>query len=297
MLLKLTYRYASERQARGEINAKTARSIKAVLGRFAEAVEHRDPRKIQRRHVERWLEQLDVRPGTRYHDFSIVRCFTRWCVENGHMRKDPVVGVTVPKVPKSAPRRLNTADAIRVAGYAPDARARAIVLLMLQECLRRAEVAAIELGDLDLVSRTLGVRGKGGAGGVTRYVPVSDESAWAIGRYLAEYPAGAGPLFRSYLRPGRGITAHYVGQLVAEWMTAAGVKERPWDGKSGHALRHTGASNMVEEGAEIRAVSQMLGHADLSTTQIYTNGVTPDMRSAAAGRTYLDPTTSRKGRP
>jgi integrase/recombinase XerC len=287
VLLKLSYRYATERQARGEISAKTARSIRAVLARFAEAVGHRDPRKIQRRHVERWLGQLEVRPGTRYRDWSVVRCFVRWCVLNGHMRKDPTVGVTAPKVPRSAPRKLTSSDAAKVAAYAPDARGRVMVLLMLQECLRCSEVASLQLGDLDLHDRILAVRGKGGRGEVTRSISLSSETAAAIRAYLDEHPAGAGPLIRSYLRPTRGITPHYVTQMLGQWMTAAGVKGRPWDGKSAHALRHTGASNMVERGADVLVVSRVLGHANLSTTQIYLTGVTPDMRAAMDGRSYL----------
>lgn len=291
IVLRLAHKYTTERLARGEINEKTARSTKQVLGRFAAATGYRDPKKLQRRHVEKWLEGLDVRPGTRYRDWSVLRCFTRWCVLNGHMRTDPTVGVTPPKVPRSAPRKLNTVDATKVARHAPDARGRVMVLLMLQECLRCAEVAAIEFGDVDTIELTLAVRGKGGAGQVTRHVAISGETAAAISYYLAEHPAGAGPLIRSYLRPTRGITAHYVTQMVGQWMKDAGVKGQAWDGKSAHALRHTGASNMAEGGADVLAISRVLGHSNLNTTQIYLSGVTPDMRRAMGGRTYMDDPT------
>lgn len=286
-MLRLSYRYAAERLARGEINARTARSIKQVLARFIHATGNRAPKRIQRRHVEKWLESLDVSPGTRYRDWSVVRCFVRWCVLNGHMRKDPTAGITPPKVPKAAPRKLTRADARKVAAHAPDARARVMVLAMLQEALRTAEVVAIQMGDLDLDAQALAVRGKGGGGQVTRHVSLTDETANAIRAYLAEHPAGAGPLIRSYLRPNRGISAHYLTTKMSEWMTEAGVKGRAWDGKTGHACRHTALSNMVENGADVLAVSRIAGHASLNTTLIYINGVTPDMRKAMGGRSYL----------
>jgi site-specific recombinase XerD len=289
MLLKLSYKYASERQARGEISPRTAKNQRAVLARFAEAVEHRAPKNIQRRHVEKWLESLDVRPGTRYRDWSVVRCFVRWCVLNGHMKKDPTIGVQKPTVPKAAPRKLTSVDARKVAAHAPDARARVMVLAMLQEALRTAEVVAIQMGDLDLDTQALAVRGKGGGGQVTRHVSLTDETAKAIRAYLAEYPAGAGPLIRSYLRPNRGISAHYLTTKMSEWMTEAGVKGQAWDGKTGHACRHTALSNMVEHGADVLAVSRIAGHSSLNTTLIYINGVSPDMRAAMGGRSYLDP--------
>jgi integrase len=289
MLIKLSYKYASERQARGEISPRTAQDQKRVLARFAEAVEHRQPKNLQRRHIEKWLEQLDVRPGTRYHDWSIVRCFIRWCVLNGHMRKDPTVGVPKPTVPKAAPRKLTSGDARKVAAVAPDNRARVIVLLQLQEALRTAEVTAIEMGDLDLDTQSLAVRGKGGGGKVTRHISLTDETTSVISAYLGEYPAGAGPLIRSYLRPARGISPHYITQKMSEWMYAAGVKGKAWDGKTGHACRHTSLSNMVEQGADVLAVSRIAGHSSLNTTLIYINGVSPDMRAAMGGRRYLHP--------
>lgn len=288
MLLKLSYKYASERQARGEISPRTAKNQRAVLIRFADAVGHRAPKNIQRRHIEKWLEGLDVRPGTRYRDWSVVRCFMRWCVLNGHIRKDPTVGVQKPTIPKAAPRKLTSGDARKVAAVAPDSRARVMVLLMLQEALRTAEVVSIEMGDLDLDTQSLAVRGKGGGGKVTRHVSLTDETARVIRAYLDEYPAGAGPLIRSYLRPSRPITPHYLTQKMSEWMYAAGVKGKAWDGKTGHACRHTSLSNMVEQGADVLAVSRIAGHASLNTTLIYINGVSPDMRAAMGGRSYLD---------
>lgn len=288
VLADLTARYVAQRVAGGHLTTKAARGIRYKLNDFAECV-HADPVNVNRRHVERWMERPEYAAGYQRQRLSALRGFCRWCVINGHMKRDPTLGVVPPKLPKSAPRRLNTSDARATAAHAPDARGKAVVLMMLQEGLRCIEVTRAELGDLDLVAQSLGVRGKGGAGGITRSVPLSPETCRWLERYLTEHPASAGPLIRSYHHPNRGVTSAHLGAMVTEWMYEAGVKQRPRDGKSPHSLRHTCASDMADRGARLEQIQQTLGHANPATTQIYTLGVTPDLRAAMAGREYLIP--------
>ena len=286
---RLVIRYLAERQARGEINARTAESTRRVLRRFVAICGDTPPGAIQRRHVEKFLARPGRSPGTRYTEFAKLRVFLRWLVAEGVLAKDPTILVATPKVPKSAVRRLTTVDSMKVAAYAPDRRGRVVVLLMLQELLRCGEVVAVQFGDLDLIAGTLAVRGKGGGGEVTRHIALSEETAEAIDAYLVEHPARSGPLVRSYLHPERGLSAHYVTQMVAEWMTLAGVKRVAWDGKTAHALRHTGASDMADRGADVLEIQRALGHDSLSSTMIYIKGVTPNLRTAMAGRSYVGP--------
>jgi site-specific recombinase XerD len=98
-----------------------------------------------------------------------------------------------------------------------------------------------------------------------------------------------GPLIRSQIHPRRGISAEYVGKLAVQWMRAAGIKYAAFDGRSAHALRHTCASHMLEHGADIREVSEMLGHSGLQATQTYLRRLRAagPLRKAAAGRSYL----------
>lgn len=287
----LASKFVTERRQRQEIGESRARDVRRQLLRFAASVEGVELHKLTHRHVQRFMDAQDLAPGSRYQLYAVLRTFTAWLVLNRYTRLDIMVGVARPKVPKAAPRRLTSIDARKVAMGAPDRRGQVIVLLMLQEGLRCAEVAAVELGDLDLIAKTLAVRGKGGAGGVTRHLALTDETRHAIVGYLEERPATAGPLVRDHrFAAPRAISAHYLTQLVSRWMSDAGVKQRPNDGRSAHACRHTMASDMADRGASIIEIQRALGHENLSSTQIYLRGVTPDMRTAMTGRSYLMPT-------
>lgn len=161
-----------------------------------------------------------------------------------------------------------------------------MVLLMLQEGLRRAEVAAIQTGDVDLARLELDVRGKGGGGAVTRRLPISDETHRALDTYLAECPPVAGPLIRSYRDPQAGVTAPTVGRIVADVMARAEVKQRPRDGRSAHALRHSCANDMLDGPADVHQVQAALGHRSLVATQIYLRGRVEPLRVPMSGRRY-----------
>jgi site-specific recombinase XerD len=119
------------------------------------------------------------------------------------------------------------------------------------------------------------VRGKGNR---ERWLPISDETLAALHEYIAEAPGSAGPLLRSVTHPGRGITSSYVGVLISKGMLASGIKSHGYDGKSAHALRHTMAGAMIDDGADVRDVQAALGHSNRSTVHVYLR------RRVAAGR-------------
>lgn len=160
------------------------------------------------------------------------------------------------------------------------------MLLSVQEGLRRKEVAEAQLGDVDLHNRSMLVRGKGGRGGVTRTVWLTDQTCHAITTYLAGEGHRAGPLIRNRVHPDRGLTPHTVGEMVSRWMLESGVKAAPGDGKTMHAFRHSCAHHMLDAGATTEQVQQVLGHASIRTTQVYTRGRVEDLRAAMDGRAY-----------
>jgi len=286
-LLKLSYRYVAQRKARGEVNERTAEQLEGRLRSFALLVDTR-PERVRRRHVERWMEVPGLSPAYRRARLSALRGFCQWCVQNGHMPKDPTLGVKLPTVPQGLPRARPREDTRRVLEHCPDLRTRVCALLMVQEGLRRAEVANAQVADLCLRARTLGVRGKGGRGLVTRTVPVSDETCRTITAYMAEVGMTAGHLIRSVKWPDRGVSAQRVGELVTAAMWDAGIKRANGDGVSPHALRHSAAHDMIDEGADVLEVQQMLGHRSIQNTMVYLRGhVSADLRRAAGGRTYL----------
>lgn len=261
----LVAKYLRERSARQELAASNLKNLRWILVTFAVTCPD-DPALIRRRHVERWLEQQQVSPGTLRTRLSTVRTFCRWLVLNGHIRIDPTVGIAGPRKVRHLPRALPRGDVAATLMACANTRARLIVSLMVQEGLRRAEVAGIQTGDVDLRARLLVVRGKGDA---ERYLPITDPTMRALAAYLVEHPMSAGPLIRSFADPRRALAPPTVGRIVTAAMRAGGVKHRAHDGRSAHALRHTAASDVLEQGAHIVQVQAMLGHESLETTRKY----------------------------
>lgn len=285
-LRRLAYRYVQQRQGLGELNRRSAQVILSKLWDFAASTDTQ-PGRVNRRHVERWMERPGLSPAYRRARLSALRGFCQWCVLNGHMTKDPTLGLKAPPLPAYLPRALPVPDVRQVVAAGPDTRARVVLLLMAQEGLRRAEVAAVQLGDVDLRNLTLHVRGKGYQGRVSGVVPLSPETARAIDTYLCEVGHTAGPLVRSKKNPDRGLEPHTVGELVSRWMADAGVKRAPGDGRSAHALRHSCAHHMMDGGATKEQVQAALRHASIRSTEQYTRGRVEPIREAMAGRSYL----------
>ncbi len=231
--------------------------------------------RLNAKHIVSWLEHRPLAATSTRVNLSIVKGFTAWCVSEHHLKHDPCARLRPPRQPEAMPRELESSAVTKTLLSAPDERAALVVSLMACEGLRRAEVARLEVTDVDQTGRLLLVTGKNSK---QRWLPITDETYEALEEYLHRYPASSGPLIRSYVHPNRGVTANYIGVLVAGWMRDAGVKHSPRDGRSAHALRHTFAGVMLDDGADVRDVQEALGHSNLGATYIYLR------RRRAAGR-------------
>lgn len=287
--------YVTERRARHEFNERTAKVVGSVLAGFAKAVGDPDASELSRAHVDRWIRSADVLPSSLRHRLSTVRGFCQWLVLRDVLVRDPTLGMKGPRKARTMPRVLAHDDVAKLLETAPDARARLIITLMVQEGLRAIEVSNLEWGDIDEVNRMVRVVGKFGN---QRLLPLTNEALRALRRYLAEHPPIPGPLIRSYDRPRRGIGPHYISCLLSGWMLDAGVKQRPRDGVSGHALRRTAATDVAGRSKDPHAVAEMLGHNDLSSLGPYIARLhAEELRPAMEGRTYRDPPPTARGSP
>ena len=278
--------YLGGRLARAEISAKSAalhRSRLTTLVAVCPAVAD-----LTRAGVERWLGSLELAPASRRAYLSTVKGFTAWLVDEGHLSADPCARVPKVREPRRVPRALTRAQVRALLAVLPDSRAWAVVMLMLGCGLRAAEVAGLEVADWDPDGETLFVRGKGGH---ERMVPVPVEVAERLDKYLSDRGRHAGVLIGSQRRPyGQALNPSAIVKLASGWMAAAGIKGGPYDGRSGHALRHTCASDVYEASHDFRTVQDMLGHQHLATTAIYLRHSDLDrMRAAMAGRDYAAP--------
>lgn len=280
--------YLSGRLNRGEIVASSATVIDAVLRHWTRHVEHRPPGRWCEDDVASWIYDLEVRATTRKSRLTKLRPYCRWLILDGHMTVDPTLRMARIRVPSPAPRDLTVDEVALLLRTVPDERARLIVILMAQMGLRCGDLARARVEDIDVRRQSLHVRAKGGGGDPTHWEPIPAEAWRTLRGYLSARGKVSGPMIRSYQPPHGALTASTVGKLVAGWMTDAGLKWGPWDGRSAHALRHSCAQHMIDGGADLGEVQAALGHRTRRSTEIYVRREPVGLRAAMEGRSYLD---------
>lgn len=280
---RLIEQYVTARKRRGA-KPGTIANLRWALDSFARHFGARDLRTMGPTHIERWLEDSydDYSPASLRSMLSTLRGFLRWAERHKHVHRNAANHVESPRQPVRIPRALAAGAPTKILEACPDARARLIVTLMLQQGLRCVEVSRIQAGDVDRHNGTIYVRGKGDR---DRIAPLMDESLDALTEYLNEHPCTAGPLIRSYTSR-RSLTPGSVSRLVSGWMLDATVKTAPRDGITPHCHRHTMATDMLLAGRHIKDVQAALGHLHLSSAEIYMPHVVRGLDEAMRGRSY-----------
>jgi integrase/recombinase XerD len=203
---------------------------------------------------------------------STVRSFHRFLVREGVTDRDPAAAVPQPRLPRSLPHPIPV-DEVRRLLDAPDPttptglRDRAILELLYGSGLRISELTGLDVDDLELDAGSVRVLGKGGK---EREVPLGSFAREAIGAYLTGgRPALASSTSRGALflnaRGGR-LSRQSCARLLGRYVRLAGIERRV----TLHSLRHSFATHLLDGGADVRVVQELLGHASVATTQIYT---------------------------
>jgi integrase/recombinase XerC len=199
------------------------------------------------------------------------RSFSRFCVRRGVLTADPARTLAFPRLPKRLPRTLPANDLMQALDRLAASndrnvpRDRALLELAYSSGLRLSELTGLNRGDVDRGAGLVRVRGKGRR---ERIVPVGDGALRALDGYLAGRPRAARgdePVFIG--RAGARLSGRTVQRVVR--LRLAGVARGL--GVTPHALRHSFASHMLDRGADLRAIQEMLGHRSLATTQVYTH--------------------------
>lgn len=274
--------YLTSRLRLGTYNRKSIDVVKPRLRTLDRHFGRRPLAHLTRRAITRWLESLDrLAVNSRASYLASASTFTRWLTIEGVITVDPCLEVTKPRRPRSVPRAQPEQVIVQVLEACDDERERAIVLLMVGLGLRRQEVAGLRWEHYDeQMAQMLVVATKGGD---ERFLPVPQLVADALRPLRVR---STGPVIRSKV-DGAHVQPAYVGRLVSQAMARAGVKQAPYDGVSGHALRHTAASDVLDVSGDLRVVQQMLGHARLSSTAIYLRRASAEqLRDAMEGRSY-----------
>ena len=249
-----------------------------------------DPASIDVRALRRYAAGLSERgqaPSTIARKLAALRGLFRAQVEAGVRSDNPAELLSSPKKPQRLPRVLRADEVAMLLDRIPattplELRDRALFELAYASGLRAEELVSLDLESVDFDAETVRVEGKGGK---TRIVPAGEHALRAIERYLARgRPAlqnGAGPaLFLS--NSGRRLGTSDVRRRLRTWARQAAAHAPALSGAHPHALRHSFATHLLEGGADLRAIQELLGHATISTTQVYTRVESARLRSTYA---------------
>ncbi len=246
-----------------------------------------NPETVDYKALRRWAARLSQRgaaPRTMARKLASTRSLFRSLVEHGQIAANPADLLPAPKLPHSLPKTLKPADISRLLEKIPAAtpleqRDRALFEIAYSSGLRAEELVDLNTSSIDFDAEQVRIEGKGGK---TRFVPVGEPALRSIAAYLergrpALQSADPDPaLFLS--KSGKRLSTSDVRRRLRVWARHASTQT----GVHPHALRHSFATHLLEGGADLRAIQEMLGHASISTTQVYTRVESARLRAAYA---------------
>jgi integrase/recombinase XerC len=269
-------RYLTHLTNERRLSSHTADNYARDLAALAAYCEHKGIdgwRRIDSQHVRVFAAEehrAGLGPRSIQRRLSAVRGFFAYLIREQRLDTNPANEIHAPKAPKRLPKTLDADQMARLLDFRGsgrlDARDRAIMELFYSSGLRLAELAALRLTDLDLKDKTVRVTGKGNK---DRIVPVGRHAITALGAWLSERGA-IGNLEDHALfvgTSGRRLGVRAIQLRIDHWARrqGLGVKVHP------HLFRHSFATHLLESSGNLRGVQELLGHADIATTQIYTH--------------------------
>jgi integrase/recombinase XerC len=262
----------TERRLSAHTDSNYARDL-AALVKFCDLHGLQDWSALDSQHIRLFAAHSHAKglaPRSIQRRLSAVRGFYEFLMRETPIKSNPAYEVRAPKAQRRLPETLD-ADQMGRLLEIPEGdifvtRDRAIMELLYSSGLRLAELVGLDLGGLDLPDRTVRVTGKGDQ---ARIVPVGKEAVMALEQWLKERVsiAKAGEMALFVARGGKRLGRRAVQTRVAYWARRQGVSMRVYP----HLFRHSFASHLLESGGDLRGVQELLGHADISTTQIYTH--------------------------
>jgi integrase/recombinase XerC/integrase/recombinase XerD len=267
---------------------KTRRAYGGDIARFARWCEVRDlaPEALEARGLRRYAAELSaggLSPASLARNIATLRAFYRMLREHGLVESNAADLLTLPKRPRSLPHVLRPEELAALLDRIPvttplELRDRAMLELAYASGLRAEELVTLTTDSVDFDAEHVRIEGKGSK---TRLVPVGEPALRALSRYLERgRPALAHDQQRALLlsKSGRPLSTSDVRRRLRVWSTRAGLGGAVHP----HALRHSFATHLLNGGADLRAIQELLGHSSISTTQVYTQ-----VESARLRRAYV----------
>lgn len=207
--------------------------------------------------IAEWLAHPDWKPGTRHTHYGQLKALFGWLHKHGYRDDNPMTAIPPPKRTKSRPMPFTIDELRRIEATRMHHRTRVMIRLALCQGFRVHEIAKARGEDFDLVARTVTVTGKGGKRAVLPMHPLVYDIAATMPRSGWWFPSNS-------TRPGEHVLPQAVTDMIRKVCLRAGI--RGW----AHRLRHSYGTGLLEAGADIRVVQELMRHDSLATTQVYT---------------------------
>ncbi len=264
--------YLSAERNYSGLTAKAYRSDMYEFAEFIKKSANLQLRACSKNMIRDYLAELynqNLKKSSIIRKLAVVKSFYKYLSGSGIIETDPAATLAVPKRQKLIPVFITKEEMLKLLDLPGMAlRDKAMLELLYSSGLRIEELVSMDLKDIDLISGSVKVFGKGSS---ERLVPAGDKCLWAIKKYIDEKNAEGvrldmnSPLFLN--RYGKRITQRGARKVLHNWFIKAGLVKKV----SPHTIRHTFATHLLDNGCDIRSVQQMLGHKNLVTTQIYTH--------------------------
>lgn len=265
--------FLSYLEVEANYSKNTINSYENDLNKFEEYYKSKDLLKITSKDIEKYIQTLsDLAPTTVSHNISSLKTFYSYFLKQGRVSNNPTDGIKSPKLGIHLPTYLTIDEVNKLLDIevtdAFSSRNKAILELMYATGLRISEVISLEFKNIDYDECIIRVMGKGSK---ERIVPVNDYAIKYLKEYIDNYrPELVKNEINNYIflnNHGRMLTRQGIFKMIKNYAALKNIKKTIGP----HTLRHTFATHLLENGADLRVIQELLGHSDISTTQIYTH--------------------------
>jgi tyrosine recombinase XerC len=263
-------------------SSHTALNYSIDLAAFSTFLGDKDINDVDHLALRRFLAEMRARNNSKRtiaRKLASLRSFFKFLFREGHIKTNPATAILTPKLDKKLPKFLDVAKAVKlvttpsentVAGL----RDRAVMETLYSTGARVSELVGLDVGDIDFISGVLKVMGKGSK---ERMLPVGEQALAAVRKYIDKRASSRvrdkDAVFLN--KSGRRLTDRSVRRIIDKYIRACSIEEKI----SPHSLRHSFATHLLERGADLRSVQELLGHMNLSTTQVYTHVTAERLKS------------------
>ena len=265
--------FLSYLEVEANYSKNTINSYENDLNKLEEYYKNKDLLKITSKDIEKYIQTLsDLAPTTVSHNISSLKTFYSYFLKQGRISNNPTDGIRSPKLGIHLPTYLTIDEVNKLLDIevtdAFSSRNKAILELMYATGLRISEVISLEFKNIDYDECIIRVMGKGSK---ERIVPVNDYAIKYLKEYIDNYrPELVKNEINNYIflnNHGRMLTRQGIFKMIKNYAALKNIKKTIGP----HTLRHTFATHLLENGADLRVIQELLGHSDISTTQIYTH--------------------------